>query len=414
MSFVQDRWTREVKDADGKVTREPTERYGQGKRYKARYFDPDGRERSKSFPDGRKREADAFVRAQSTDISRGTWTDPKAGTVTLREYALSTWLPAQGGAPNTRDRLHTAIHQHILPVLGGRQLGDLAAHPTVIQQWVKGLRMAEITALHTFGILSSLLSAAVDDGKIPRNPCRTSTVKAPTVPKRLVVPWEAERVAAVRAGLLERLRPLVDCGAGLGMRQGEVFGLAPGDIDWLRNIVHVRRQLRVTRGRMTVAPPKGGKMRDIPLPESVKLSLAAHMEAVTPVRVQVPLLENDGKLQDLTLLFPSERGHALRASNFDRLSWKAALEDAGVPVGRENGFHALRHHFASVLLAAGVDIRKLAAYLGHEDPAFTLRVYAHLMPDGGDSMRNAIDSAAATAQGRNRLPGGQAERRSQR
>jgi integrase len=41
-----------------------------------------------------------------------------------------------------------------------------------------------------------------------------------------------------------------------------------------------------------------------------------------------------------------------------------------------------------------VDIRALAAYLGHHDPAFTLRVYAHLLPDAADRMRSVIDEAA--------------------
>ncbi|WP_243716403.1 tyrosine-type recombinase/integrase [Actinomadura darangshiensis] len=40
----------------------------------------------------------------------------------------------------------------------------------------------------------------------------------------------------------------------------------------------------------------------------------------------------------------------------------------------------MRHHFASVLLERGVDIRALAEFLGHADPGFTLRTYTHLMP----------------------------------
>lgn len=41
---------------------------------------------------------------------------------------------------------------------------------------------------------------------------------------------------------------------------------------------------------------------------------------------------------------------------------------------RENGMHAPRHHYASMLLDGGVSIRALAEYLGHSDPGFTLRI----------------------------------------
>lgn len=66
-----------------------------------------------------------------------------------------------------------------------------------------------------------------------------------------------------------------------------------------------------------------------------------------------------------------------------------------MPQTRENGFHALRHAFASVLIANGVDIRALASYLGHSDPGFTLRIYTHLMPDAADRMRAAVDRVLA-------------------
>jgi integrase len=53
--------------------------------------------------------------------------------------------------------------------------------------------------------------------------------------------------------------------------------------------------------------------------------------------------------------------------------------------------HALRHFYASALLDAGENIKALAAYLGHADPAFTLRVYTHLMPSSEHRARRAID-----------------------
>ncbi|MCW2918288.1 MAG: phage integrase family protein [Actinomycetia bacterium] len=46
----------------------------------------------------------------------------------------------------------------------------------------------------------------------------------------------------------------------------------------------------------------------------------------------------------------------------------------------------------SAWLTAGVDIRTVAEYLGHGDPGFTLRTYAHLMPDAADRARAAMDT----------------------
>jgi integrase len=41
--------------------------------------------------------------------------------------------------------------------------------------------------------------------------------------------------------------------------------------------------------------------------------------------------------------------------------------------------HKLRHTFASILVAIGKDPTYVMQQLGHTDPAFTLRVYAHAM-----------------------------------
>jgi integrase len=41
--------------------------------------------------------------------------------------------------------------------------------------------------------------------------------------------------------------------------------------------------------------------------------------------------------------------------------------------------HKLRHTFASILVAIGKDPTYVMQQLGHTDPAFTLRVYSHVM-----------------------------------
>jgi integrase len=66
---------------------------------------------------------------------------------------------------------------------------------------------------------------------------------------------------------------------------------------------------------------------------------------------------------------------------------------------REDGFHVLRHTFASVVLAAGEGINKLADWLGHGDPAFTLRTYVHFLPDSG---RRGIEAIGRWLRGESR------------
>jgi integrase len=59
---------------------------------------------------------------------------------------------------------------------------------------------------------------------------------------------------------------------------------------------------------------------------------------------------------------------------------------------RADGMHALRHFYASVLFSQGVSIKELAAYIGHNDPGFTLRTYTHLVPSSFERARTAVDA----------------------
>ena len=54
--------------------------------------------------------------------------------------------------------------------------------------------------------------------------------------------------------------------------------------------------------------------------------------------------------------------------------------------------HALRHYYASITLADGVNIKELAEYLGHSNPGFTLRLYTHMLPSSHERARRAVDA----------------------
>jgi len=217
-------------------------------------------------------------------------------------------------------------------------------------------------------------------------------VRPPAPDRRKLVPWPVERVAAVRAALPDRYRVLADLGAGLGLRQGEMFGLAVDDVDFLRGVVHVRRQVKLLDDKPHFALPKGGRQRDIPLPEQVALRLAAHLQAWPAVAVTLPW-SPVGKPERHRLLCSTRERTALNRTYVNRHVWKPALKQAGAPATRENGMHALRHHFATTLLEDGLNPKAVADWLGHADPGFTLRVYGHVMPASEDRAREAVDRA---------------------
>jgi integrase len=93
------------------------------------------------------------------------------------------------------------------------------------------------------------------------------------------------------------------------------------------------------------------------------------------------------------LVFTTREHKPLNRNYVNAYVWKKSLERAGVDPGHPNGMHALRHYYASSLLEGGVSIRAVSEYLGHADPGFTLRIYAHLMPTSDDRARRTIDQA---------------------
>jgi integrase len=359
-------------------------------RWQVRWTDPAGVEKSKCFPDGRKTASQNFKTGIEADLLRDQYRDPKAGRVTLRAFVEDTWLPGLEAGTSTFEATERRLRLHILPQLGGKTLAQLS--PSTIKAWLHRLDAAPSTKRVLRALLSSVLEAALEDGKIASNPARASSVKSPKLERRLVVPWTAEQVAAIRAAMPARWAAMVDAGAGLGLRIGEAMALAAGDIDWMRRRVHVRRQVKRVGGQLVFGRPKGGKERHVPLPDSVAFALSEHIRQHPPAAVTLPEDGPSGRPVTAALLFTMPRiGKAVERNSWFTTAWHPAVRAAGITPSREAGFHQLRHHYASVLLAGGVDVRTLAGALGHGDPGFTLRTYTHLMPDAADRIRAAID-----------------------
>lgn len=369
MAHVQDLWEKTV---DGRRVR--TVRHGKGSRWQARYHDPDGRERTRLFD--RKQDAERFLATITADVIRGAYVDPDAGKVTFADFA-ERWLAAQTFTESSREATEIRLRLHAASHFGQRELRSIK--PSVIQAWLRRLQhdLAPTYVRTIFTNVSAVFSAAVDDGLIATNPCRAGSVKLPKRQVHTIEPWPLGQVETVIDALPSRYRALGVVAAGCGLRQGEAFGLRVRDVDFLRQRVHVEQQVKIVRSQLVIDRPKGGKTRTVPLPSTVAAALAEHLR-------RYPAGGDD-------LVFTSRERTPINRTHFNGYVWKPALRAAGVEQSRANGMHALRHFYASALIDAGESIRAVADYLGHSDPGFTLRVYAHLFPSSEDRARKAVD-----------------------
>ena len=358
-------------------------------RYLVRWREPDGRTRAKSFP--RKVDASRFAATISADIVRGQYFDPDAGKITFKDYGTK-WLAAQTFDEGTREAVALRLRLHAYPGLGPKFLSDIK--PSTIQTWLRGLsELAPTYQKVLFANVSTVLTAAVDDSLIQKNPCKAPSVRKPKSEPRKMTPWSPEQVAHVRDALPDRYALVAQLGAGLGLRQGEIFGLSLDDIDIEKGEVEIVRQVKLrANNKQLFGLPKGRKTRRVPLPDTVLDAINEHMTRFPPREVALPWDRLDGPERTVTLLLTTRERGALNRNYFNTKIWHPALEKAGIEVKRENGTHALRHFYASTLLDAGESIKALSEYLGHADPGFTLRTYTHLMPTSTERTRKAIDA----------------------
>lgn len=409
--YIEDRWyTKKPDPATGKKRK--TARYGKGRRWRVAGI---AGVRDRSF----EREADAkkWLNESTTDSTRGTFYDPRDGAMTLREYVEDHWWPNLRKPPSTRQSMKPRVFNHILPHAGHLSLNRIG--PDEVLAWqTKAEKNIDVSTLATtWRHFSSIMQAAHKAKRIPANPFRDEDLKAPAVPKSKAKAWTPETVITVRKALPARYRILLDLGIAAGLRQGEAFGFSPDDIDG--DEISVVRQVVRINSRLGFAPPKGNKERIAPCPPALARAVKEYANFFPTVEVTLPWVDPDRPnlaweerpLKTVRLLVTTIRtggksGGAMNRTYFDDRIWKPALAEAGVipqpeveivgqrpgrgPVRRvkwkmprEEGFHVTRHTFASIVLQAGETITQLAAWLGHSDPAFTLRTYVHFMPKSG-------------------------------
>jgi integrase len=176
-----------------------------------------------------------------------------------------------------------------------------------------------------------------------------------------VKPWSDAQVGAVTDAHPGHLRLLPVLMTSCGLRIGEATAVALEDFDFDEKILHLRRQLKKLGDRHIYALPKNDLEREVPLPDSTAAAVRFHVTSHPTWPCTLPWEKLAGKPQT----------HNLQ------------------PEGRTA---PATHYYASVMLAGAVSVKELAEYLGHHDPAFTLRVYSHLMPGSHGRARQVFDA----------------------
>lgn len=357
---VEDRWRKRIKGEDGNTVDVPSAVAGQVTRWRARYVDDAGREHTRAFD--RKADGQNWIDKQLAALLRGDHVTPKYAKLTVGEWC-DKWLAGYG------TRRKSSVRQavtHIKIIKAHFEHVPLSAvKPSDVRSWTavlkdEGRADSYVYSLHSR--LSQLFTDAVHDGLVARNPCSRRT--SPGMGKQRPYVATTGQVWALYDAVPAGVRPAILLGAHAGLRLAEAAALRVEDVDFVNGVVAPKAQ-------WLDEPLKSDISRTpIPIPKEMAHLLA---EAI--------------KLGDGRFLASDQWGNPAGPWTIER-AIRACREPAGLTSAFR--FHDLRHYFASLLIASGLDVKVVQARLRHASAKTTLDTYGHLWPDRDDSSRAAV------------------------
>lgn len=354
-------------------------------------------------------EAREWLTAKARSRDQGMLIKPTGET--LAQF-FARWLPsvAMSRKPATAESYRWIAETYILPRLAGIVLGKLQARDvslllanmqrkprktSVAKKTEAPQPLAPRTKRYVAAVLHAACAQAVKEGILPRNPCDAVTL--PRQERREMQALSPEQAASfIEAAKADGQGPLLTIAILTGLREGELFGLKWSDADLDAGM------LRVVRGLQWVARKKGDKN----LPQwrwtegkTARSRRNVTLPAITALRKQKAQQAQDrlragSAWTDLDLVFASELGTPLRPSNIARRHLAPVLAAAGCPPIR---FHDLRHSHATLLLAAGENVKVVSERLGHASVVLTMDTYQHVLPGMQRGAADRLEAILADA-----------------
>jgi integrase len=345
----------------------------------------------RSFTSRNKADVELWLAETTRAIRAGE--DPDTVRTTTADH-LRDWLAevSRSVKPDTARGYSIAIEKWIVPAIGSTPLTDLTPRSVrLVRDRVVDAGRAPRTAAGVMLVLRMALGHAVNDGLISRNVA--DAVKPPRKVQRLAPATTPDEARAILSAFEHhRLGPLVKVAIGTGLRLGELLGLRWRDVDGHR--------LRVT-----------GSVRPVPREGTTGYMIQRSDEAKTKRSIRtlelpdfvVDVLDDErrrqasaGEISIYVFTTEGRRDHAGEAVLMDprnvTKAFQRQLKVVGLPTMR---FHDLRHAYATLMLAAGVQLRVIQEALGHTSIATTAAVYAHVLPSLQKDAASRLDEALA-------------------
>ena len=298
----------------------------------------------------------------------------KHGRIRRRRSAPSftevgdAWLAAQTHLrPRVKELYRTALHRHLGPRIGEIPITDLDENTIVAV--IEDLQAQGLSGSTVRGILVPLgriLAHATRRGMIADNPLRRlERWERPRVVRREMRILAPAEIDALLAAARPMYRTLLATAVFTGLRQGELLGLQWADVDLDAGLVHVRRQL--DRNGDYTEPKTRRALRSVVLMPALVELLREHKRDSAYAGPTDPV-------------FATKTGRPMYFRNVTRRGLAAAMDKAGLnqPGQPRLRFHDLRHTYASLLVAQGLNVLFVSRQLGHASAGFTLDVYGGL------------------------------------
>ncbi len=341
-------------------------------RWQARYHGPDGTLHTAPTTYETRTTAARWLSAVEVDMARGTWLDPAKGSGTLTAYA-SAWIgqrtvKGRPLAPRTRETYRGSLDRWITPTIGALKIADLT--PAVIRTWhaemvrdaavataKSEVKTGRTASRQAYALLRAVMSTAVEDGMLPRNPCTIRGAGQASSPERPLLDVEAVRKLA--AGMPDHLVGLVWLGFWGGLRLGELIGLQRRDLDLTAGTVTIARQLGEVDNVPVEGDPKAGSARVVNL----------HGPGLDALREHV---ERQGPAFPTARVFTRADGSDLRRGNVYS-PWRVACRKAQLPGVH---VHDLRHAGLTLAAQSGATLAEVMRRAGHVSVAAAM-TYQH-------------------------------------